>query len=86
MWVRPKYVKVVQHNIPGTKKKVWVKAGTQIIDRFWQHLRSHLKHIGRIPGNKAMTRKIRTAQWTYWMKGKDLWAETGKMCIELFKE
>jgi len=85
VWVRPKYVKVVKHKLPGTRRTLLVKAGTQIIDRFWQHLRAHLKHIGRAPRNEAMTRRIRSAQWTYWVKGKDLWLETGKMCTELFK-
>jgi hypothetical protein len=64
VWVHPKYVKVVRHMTPGTRKKVLVKAGTQIIDRFWQYLRSHLKHISRVSGNNAMTRKTHSAQWT----------------------
>lgn len=85
VWVRPKYVKVVKHKLPSTSTTLFAKAGTQVIDRFWQHLRAHLRSIGRAPKNNAMTRKIRCAQWTYWMKGKDLWLETGRMCTELFE-
>ena len=66
-------------------KKLKVKSGTQIIDRCWQHLRSHLKYAPRFPGNDVMIRKIRSAQWVYWQKGKSLWTATGAMMSFLCK-
>ena len=35
-WLSPRYVKLVEHKIPGTKQKIKVKAGTQVIDRCWR--------------------------------------------------
>ena len=44
-WVKPKYTRVVTHTLPSGEK-VTVKAGTQIIDRFWSHLRWALgRHV-----------------------------------------
>ena len=79
----PKYVKVFKHKIPGVRQVLKVKGGTQIIDGFWKVLRSQIKHVRRAPGNAAMTRKVRSAQWAYWKMCKDLWLETGKMCKDL---
>lgn len=42
MWVKPHYTKIWKHKLPNGQK-VTVKAGTQIIDRFWGHLRTYLK-------------------------------------------
>ena len=38
VWVKPHYTKTRTHKLP-TGKTVTVKAGTQIIDRFWGHIR-----------------------------------------------
>ena len=41
IWVKPHYTKVYKHKLP-CGKSVQVKSETQIIDRFWQHLRAYL--------------------------------------------
>lgn len=38
-WVRPHYTKLCTHTLPNGKK-TRVKAGTQVIDRFWGHVRA----------------------------------------------
>lgn len=60
-------------------QKLTVKSGTQIIDRCWRHLRDHLRYTPRKPGNPILERKIRSAQWLYWNRNKNLWAKTGEM-------
>ena len=64
-------------------RKIRVKAGTQIIDRFWGHVRAYLKHAARLVGSCALKRKIRAAQWTYWHKGENLWSATANMLKDL---
>ena len=82
-WIKPHYTKIYKHKLPDGKHVV-VKAGTQIIDRFWGLLRQSLKHICRKPGSVLLQRKIRSLQWTYWNRGKDLWKATGCMLQVLF--
>ena len=38
VWEKPKYGEIHTHVLPD-KGNLYVKTGTQIIDRFWQHLR-----------------------------------------------
>ena len=78
VWVKPKFTKVFNHTLPGGKK-IKVKGGTQIIDRFWSHLRTHLGKRSSPPGSRALRRRIRSAQWTYWYKKTDQWIQTGNM-------
>ena len=40
--VAPKYFQIKQHKIPGRKKCLKVKSGTQIIDRCWQYLKDRV--------------------------------------------
>ena len=87
-WVKPAYAKVHYHNVPDDDqprktRRIWVKAGTQIIDRVWGELR---KHLGtRKPVNtKMLTNKIRSFQWLHWHRGEDLWLATGEMLEEAF--
>ena len=61
-WVKPHYTRVYVHKLPDGQK-VKVKAGTQIIDRFWGTLRQGLKNISRQPGGALLQRKIRSIQW-----------------------
>ena len=82
MWIKPHYTKVCSHKLPDGKV-LKVKAGTQIVDRFWGHLRAHLKYIPRKVGSAMLARKVRAAQWTYWHKDQNLWAATGTMLEEL---
>ena len=82
VWLNPSYTKVYDlKTSDGTHLKV--KSGTQVIDRFWGELRRHLRHVTRLPGNNAMIRKIRSAQWLFWHKNDDLWQATGRMLREL---
>ncbi|CAE7599998.1 unnamed protein product [Symbiodinium sp. CCMP2592] len=78
MWVKPHFTKVYQLWIPGGMT-LHVKSGTPIIDRCWRHLREHIESTPRTPGNTILMRKIRSAQWVYWQKGKSLWTATGEM-------
>lgn len=82
VWVKPSYTKIWTHKLPNGKK-LTVKAGTQIIDRFWGHLRSYLKHAPRQVGSSALARKVRAAQWIYWHRTQNLWHATGRMLREL---
>ena len=77
-WVNPKYSKIIIHEIEN-KQKLYVKSGTQIIDRFWSHLRTHLGRMKRTTGSKTLEARIRSAQFTYWYKREDLWMRTGDM-------
>ena len=81
-WVRPHYTKVFKHKLPSGKT-IQVKSGTQIIDRFWGHLRAYLKHAPRKVGSISLLRKVRAAQWTYWHRGTNLWTATGRMLAKL---
>ena len=82
VWQKPHYTKVCTHILPSGKK-IKVKSGTQIIDRFWQHLRTHLKHTSRKPDSPGLMRRVRAAQWTYWHRGDDLWKATSQMVQDL---
>ena len=82
VWVKPHYTKIFKHTLPSGKT-IRVKAGTQIIDRVWGHVRAYLKHPPRRVGSMAVKRKVRAAQWTYWHKGENLWRATGQMLQDL---
>ena len=75
---KPHYTKVYTHKLP-CGKKVKVKSGTQIIDRFWGILRQGLKYISRKPGTCLLERKVRSIQWVYCHKGTNIWKATGEM-------
>ena len=55
-WVKPKYTRVVTHKLPSGCK-LTVKAGTQIIDRFWSHLRQPPSG-GRIGTKRMLFRSL----------------------------
>ena len=82
VWVNPKYTKVWTHQLPNGKA-LKVKAGTQIIDRFWGHLRAYLKYAPRKVGSITLARKVRAAQWTYRHRTQNMWSATGHMLKEL---
>ena len=83
--MKPHYTKVYSLKLP-TGDQIKVKSGTQIIDRFWGLLRSHIKHTDRTPGSPTLTRKIRSAQFEYWFRRCNMWKVTGKMLDTLFWE
>ena len=83
VWIQPKYTRTLTHVIPGTKKKLHCVGGTQVIDRFWQHLKSYTKcRAGRV-GSMMLRDRIRSAQWAHWYRMRDLWAKTGEMLSAL---
>ena len=77
VWIKPAFTKVVEHILPDTKKKLRVKAGTQVIDKLWRHVRSFLEGRTALVGSKTLRQRIRSAQWAYWYRGQDLWLQTG---------
>ena len=77
-WVKPSFVKVVKHTLPDGKN-LHVKAGTQVIDRVWRFLRASLFGNSASAGSRILHTRIRSAQWVYWNRGQDLWANTGAM-------
>ena len=84
--MKPKYAKPRWHNIAddgAPKKKLWVMAGTQIIDRCWGGLRKHLGSNKSVH-SKTLRQKIRSFQWEYWNRGADYWQRTGDMLRDLW--
>ena len=79
-WIlkKPVYTKVWYHKLPDGKT-LKVKAGTQIIDRAWRFIRSHLTGISARPGSVRLEAAVRSAQWLYWNRNADLWVKTGEM-------
>ncbi|CAK0830442.1 unnamed protein product [Prorocentrum cordatum] len=82
VWVKPTYAKKFQHKLPGGRV-LKCKGGTQIIDRFWQHLRGFIKTRKSSVGSVSLNARVRSAQWAYWHANEDLWLETGKMFSRL---
>ena len=64
--------------VPGSKKVIKCKSGTQIIDRCWKFLKERLninQHT-RV-GSQFLKLQLRSAQYEYWRRGQDLWIDTG---------
>ncbi|CAE8680848.1 unnamed protein product [Polarella glacialis] len=85
VWIKPKYTKKFIHTLPSGKK-ITRMGGTQIIDRFWSHLRGFMKSRQVKVGSAKTSVRTRSAQWDYWRRGEDLWLETGKMLKRLAKK
>ena len=49
----------------------------------WQELRKHLGQRSQRVNSKTVTNRVRSAQWHYWNRGKDLWLEAGRMLTSL---
>ena len=80
-WQNPSYVRIVTHKVPGVKKPIKCKAGTQIIDRAWKFLKDRLPLNQNCKvGSAALRTKLRSAQYEYWHKNDDLWLATGVLC------
>jgi hypothetical protein len=86
-WQLPKYVRLVSHCIPGSKKKMTVKAGTQVIDRAWRFLKDRivLNEHTKV-GTARLRAKVRAAQYEYWHRNEDLWLCTGELCTWQMKK
>ena len=77
-WIAPKYVEMQRHKVPGSKKVIKCKSGTQIIDRCWKFLKARLNinQHSRV-GSQLLKLQLRSAQYEYWRRGQDLWIDTG---------
>ncbi|CAK0821891.1 unnamed protein product, partial [Prorocentrum cordatum] len=86
-WILPKYAKEPKHNIPGTKRTLKCRGGggTQVVDRFWQLLRSYLKCRSGAVGSASLRHRVRSAQWAHWHRADDAWSKTGEMLKHLNK-
>ena len=61
-------------------RKVSVKIGTQIVDRGWRFVKERLRVNQRAKtGSLRIIAQIRSAQYAYWNRGKDMWLETGSL-------
>ena len=80
-WQGPNYVRLVSHKVPGKKTPVRCKAGTQVIDRAWRFLKDRLQinQASRV-GSAALRAKLRSAQYEYWHRNRDMWVATGSLC------
>ena len=57
-----------------------VKSGTQIIDRSWRYLKDRLRINQNVTvGSRLLRIQLRSAQYEYWLRGHDLWIETGSL-------
>ena len=76
-WVAPKYVEVQKHRLPGGKV-MQVKSGTQIVDRCWRFLKERVTlNQQACVGARMLCMQLRSGQYEYWNRGKDLWTCTG---------
>ena len=80
-WQMPNYVRLVHHKVPRQKALVRCKAGAQVIDRAWRFLKERLQinQASRV-GSAALRAKLRSAQYEYWYRNRDLWLATGSLC------
>ena len=83
VWLQPKYVTLVKHVVPKTKRKLTVKSGTQVVDRCWRFLKDRVQINQHCrAGSKLLRAKLRAAQYEYWYKNCDLWVKCGEICAE----
>ena len=84
MWKAPKYVSLREHKLPDSGKVIKVKAGTQIIDRVWRFFKSRLDlNQHSKAGSARLREQIRSIQYEYWNRNKDLWVASGDLCAWL---
>ncbi|CAK9094129.1 unnamed protein product [Durusdinium trenchii] len=65
-WIAPKYVEMQRRKVPGSKKVIKCKSGTQFIDRCWKFLKERLninQHT-RV-GSQFLKLQLRSAQYEY---------------------
>lgn len=79
VWKSPNFVKLTTHKLP-CGKKLRVKAGTQIIDRTWRFIKDRLRlnQFTKV-GSSLLYAQIRSAQYEYWNRNRDLWVCTGQL-------
>ncbi|CAK0871168.1 unnamed protein product, partial [Prorocentrum cordatum] len=82
VWLKPVYSKVVTHKLPDGSK-IRVKTGAQIIDRAWRSIKTLIGTRTDLPGSRRLAASVRSAQFEYWNKGKDMWAATADAIWEV---
>ncbi|CAK0846225.1 unnamed protein product [Prorocentrum cordatum] len=82
VWLKPVYSKVATHKLPDGSK-IRVKAGAQIIDRAWRSIKTLIGTRADLPGSRRLAASVRSAQFEYWNKGKDMWAATADAIWEV---
>ena len=81
-WLKPIYVRTVKHKLDG--KVVTRRAGTQTIDRAWGFLKARIhKNQHTRPGGTHSVMEVRSAQWHYWIRGRDPWVALGTMLKDM---
>ena len=56
------------------KKRLTVKVGTEVVDRAWKFMKSRLTlNQNSKVGSTAIVSKVRSAQFEYWNRGRDMW-------------
>ena len=79
VWEQPTYVKLKKVILPN-KKRLTVKVGTQVVDRAWKFIKSRLTlNQNSKVGSTAIVSKVRSAQFEYWNRGRDMWERTGEL-------
>ena len=79
VWEQPTYVKMKKVILPN-QKRLTVKVGTQVVDRAWKFIKSRLTlNQNSKVGSTAIVSKVRSAQFEYWNRGRDMWERTGEL-------
>ena len=86
VWQSPSLVKLTTHKLP-CGKKIRVKAGTQVIDRAWKFIKERLRlnQFTKV-GSSLLRAHIRSAQYEYWHRNRDMWACAGQLLSEYMKD
>ena len=84
VWPTPILVKLTTHKLPWKKNRV--KAGTQIIDRAWKFIKKRLRlnQFTKV-GSSLLRAHIRSAQYEYWHRNRDLCACAGQLLLSIWR-
>ncbi|OLP77238.1 hypothetical protein AK812_SmicGene42719 [Symbiodinium microadriaticum] len=56
------------------------KVGTQVVDRAWKFIKSRLTlNQNSKVGSTVLISEVRSAQFEYWHRGRDMWERTGEL-------
>eukprot|EP00959_Pyramimonas_sp_CCMP1952_P328767 6883334-Pyramimonas_sp.AAC.1 len=75
-WVKPKYVQLFRHQMPGGGA-IRIKGGTRIIDGIWRHASEVMSSRSPSVNERGWDNRVRSAQRLLWSTGSDLWSQTG---------
>ncbi|CAE7846346.1 unnamed protein product [Symbiodinium sp. KB8] len=79
VWEPPTYVKIKKVILPN-QKRLTVKVGTQVVDRAWRFVKSRLTlNQNSKVGSTTLISQVRSAQYEYWNRGRDMWERTGEL-------